>query len=115
MRLYEFVPINDHVIDDESLIHRVFATEFCVTDDTGQLLTTAHNRNLLRRALVLIDHSGSLDNLFLEDSLHDLAARAETVSQWEYELAVRQAFNEFQPGGMENLDMAFADSRLLEA
>jgi len=115
MRLYEFVPINDQVIDDESLIHRVFATEFCVTDDTGQLLTTAHNRNLLRRALVLFDNSGSLDKPFLEESLRDLAARAETVSQWEYELAVRQAFREFHHGGMENLDIDYADSRRLEA
>lgn len=57
MRLYEFVPICDHDIDDESLIERAFGPGFCVVDETRQLLTTVHNQNLLLRAKALLDES----------------------------------------------------------
>ncbi|OYY95597.1 MAG: hypothetical protein B7Y41_03610 [Hydrogenophilales bacterium 28-61-23] len=114
MRLYEFVPVNDHFVNAESLIHRVFATEFCVVDDTGQLLTTAHNRNLLRRARMLVEHADTLDDKSLAEGLHDLAVKAETVRQQDYELALRQDSHELQHGVMENYELPAADSRFLE-
>lgn len=90
MRLYEYVPVYDLIVDDESLIHRVFGMEFCVVDEADQLLTTTHNKNLLRRAQLLLTHAETLERDFLAQELRDLARRAETLSQWEYESAVRQ-------------------------
>ena len=90
MRLYEFVPILDSVIENDSLIDRVFGQEFCVVDETGHLLTTAHNQDLLRQAKMLVDQSDSLGLDALVESLWALRIGAECMTQRDYEVAVRR-------------------------
>lgn len=89
MRLYEFVPICDHDIDDDSLIERAFGPEFCVVDETRQLLTSVHNQNLLLRAKALLDKFGAVDRERAEVGLRTLRALAKVVTQRDYERAVR--------------------------
>lgn len=113
MRLYEYVPVQDHLIDDESLIQRVFGPEFCVVDDQGQLLTTAHNRNLLRRARMLLEHADAQDRALLDEGLRDLEARAEIVSQRDYEAALLRDERE-QGGAGSGLDLGDDATSLLE-
>jgi hypothetical protein len=90
MRLFEFVPICDHLMDDESVIERVFGPEFCVVDETGHLLATACNQNLLWRAKTLLDQHNALDWEAIEEGLTALKAKAEIVTQRNYDLAVRR-------------------------
>jgi hypothetical protein len=90
MRLFEFFPIQDLVIDNDSLIERVFGPEFCVVDETGYLLTTKHNQNLLQRARTLCEQYAALECEGIEEKLWRLRASAEVVTQREYDLAVRR-------------------------
>jgi hypothetical protein len=103
MRLYEYVPIYDPIVDDESVIDRVFGPEFYVVDEAGQLLTSAHNRNLLRRARSFLEHV-HLDRRLIEDGLHELSSKAETLSQQDYEMAVRREIR-FQSLAEDDFDV----------
>ena len=94
MRLYEYVPVHDLIHKNESLIDAVFGPDFYVVGETGQLLTTAHNQNLLRRAKMLLEHAFALGDEELDEALHDLAERAENLDQGDYELAVGKEFRE---------------------
>lgn len=71
------------------MIDRVFGPDFFVVDEAGQLLTSAHNHNLLRRARSFLEHV-DLDGTVIEDGLRELASKAETLSQQDYEIAVRR-------------------------
>jgi len=93
MRLYEFVPIYDQVVSDDSLIEHVFGHEFFVVDEDSHLLTTAHNLNLLRRARLLLDEADSIHADELRKALADLSNRAEEVRQYDYDLAVQNESN----------------------
>jgi hypothetical protein len=90
MRLFEFVPIYDLIVDGDSLIERVFGPEFCIVDETGHLLTTTHNQNLLLRAKALIDQHDSADSAALQQYFAQLHAKAETVMQHDYDRAVHR-------------------------
>jgi len=90
MRLFEFVPIVDPIVDGESLIEQIFGPEFCVVDETGRLHTTAHNQNLLRRAVVLLAQAATADRAAVEDAMAALSARAEIITQQDYDLAVHR-------------------------
>jgi hypothetical protein len=90
MRLFEFVPIYDQIVDDDSLIEKLFGPEFCVIDETGQLLSTAHNHNLLLHAVRLLDQRDALERHNVAESLRTLRDSAEIVTQREYDLAVKR-------------------------
>ena len=90
MRLYEFVPIIDRLIDDDSLIDKVFGPAFCVVDETGRLLTTVQNQNLLRRAKMLAEQRDALGWETFVENLWALRSRAETVTQLDYYRAVKR-------------------------
>ncbi len=90
MRLFEFVPVHDALIDGDSLIDQVFGSEFCVVDEIGYLLTTAHNQNLLWKANHLIEQDKHLAPDTIANGLAALRAMAEVVTQRDYDLAVRR-------------------------
>jgi polyhydroxyalkanoate synthesis regulator phasin len=96
MRLFEFVPIYDYTIDDESLVERVFGYEFVVIDELGHQLTTAHNQNLLQRAKTLLERSQSMVGADLERALQDLYDQAEIVRQRDYDAAFRRELRELE-------------------
>lgn len=85
MPLYDFVPINDVPMDGDSLIQAVFGDDFCVVNETGQLVTTSRNQRLLemaRRIVAMCEEQGSES---LADALVCLRAQADTVSQADYD------------------------------
>ena len=89
MRLFEFFPIRDLLIDGESLIERLFGAEFCVADESGNLLTTKHNQALLHRVKALLDECGTATAESIEQELNVLAAQGQVVVQSDYDLALR--------------------------
>ena len=84
------MPIIDRLIDDDSLVENVFGPAFCVVDETGRLLTTVQNQNLLRRAKMLAEQRDALGWEALVESLWALRGRAEIVTQLDYYRAVRR-------------------------
>jgi len=90
MRLCEFVPIIDRLIDDDSLIEKVFGPAFCVVDETGRLLTTVQNQNLLRRAKMLAEQRDALGWETFVENLWALRSKADTVTQLDYYRAVKR-------------------------
>jgi hypothetical protein len=90
MRLFEFVPVYDLIVNGDSLIDRAFGPDFCIVDETGHLLTTTHNQNLLLRAKALIEqhHDDELANL--EGHFEELRDKAESVMQHDYDRAVHR-------------------------
>jgi len=90
MRVFDFVPVCDHLYKGESLIETAFGGDFCVVDEIGRLLTTAHNQNLLRRARMLVEANSSIDTAIVADSLAALKISAETLTQSDYERAVQK-------------------------
>jgi hypothetical protein len=98
MRLHEFVPVADPEYRGESLIDAVFGPGFCVVDETGCLLTTGHNRNLLRRACTLAANAAALSTSDLADALAELRQRAENLSQDQYDRAVAREYRRSDTG-----------------
>jgi hypothetical protein len=96
MRLFEFVPINDYTIDGEPLVERVFGYDFCVIDELGHQLTTAHNQNLLQRAKTILERHQSISGVDLESSLQELCDQAEIVRQRDYDAAVRRELRDME-------------------
>lgn len=90
MRLFEFVPIHDSLIDGNSLIDQVFGSEFYAVDEIGHLVTTAHNQNLLGKAQYLVKQGGSLTPDTIANGLAELRDMAEIVTQSDYDLAVNR-------------------------
>jgi hypothetical protein len=90
MRLFEFVPIYDLVVNGESLIDRAFGPDFCIVDETGHLLTTTHNQNLLLRAKALIEQHNADEHANLRGYFDQLRDKAETVMQHDYDMAVHR-------------------------
>jgi hypothetical protein len=90
MRLFEFFPIRDLVVDGESLIERVFGPEFCVVDESGGLLTTKHNQLLLQRVKALLDEVETTNGESVEKELKALSAQGLAVTQHDYDVAVRR-------------------------
>jgi hypothetical protein len=90
MRLFEFVPIYDLIVHGESLIDRVFGPDFCVVDETGHLLTTTHNQNLLLRAKALVDQHQADERATLQGYFDQLRDKAETLMQHDYDRAVHR-------------------------
>ena len=89
MRLHDFVPISDDVVDGESLIDTVFGPAFYVVDESGTLLTTVYNRDLLYRAVALRAGLALLKEADRGFALAQLARRAEVLTQEQYDRAVR--------------------------
>jgi hypothetical protein len=110
MRLFEFVPIYDYTVDDQSLVERVFGYEFYVIDEAGDQLTTAHNQNLLQRARMLLERSEMVSGVDLERSLQDLCDQAEIVRQRDYDAAVRRELrnSEFECERIPDLSVRIA-------
>jgi hypothetical protein len=90
MRLFEFVPIYDLIVDGDSLIDRVFGPDFCIVDETGHLLTTTHNQNLLLRAKALIEQHHADEHAIHQEYFVQLRDKAETVMQHDYDMAVHR-------------------------
>jgi hypothetical protein len=88
MRLFDFFPIDDLVIDGESLIERIFGPDFCAVDEVGYLVTTKHNHFLLQRVKGLLDQRGKATWETLADESKSWGAQPEIVNQRDYELAV---------------------------
>jgi hypothetical protein len=90
VRLFEFVPIYDLIVDGDSLIDRVFGPDFCIIDETGHLLTTTHNQNLLLRAKALIEQHRADERDNLQGHFVQLRDKAESVMQHDYDMAVHR-------------------------
>jgi len=88
MRIFEFVPIHDHVHHGDSLIENTFGAGFCIVDEAGRLLSTAHNQNLLRWARLLVESLGAADAAAVADGLAALTVRADRMTQRDYDRAV---------------------------
>ncbi|MGB0126386.1 MAG: hypothetical protein WBP72_02020 [Rhodocyclaceae bacterium] len=94
MRLHDFVPIRDADLDCGLRIEDWFGPEFCAVDESGQLVTTLRNQNLLLRAQALLRGFEGLDADQTRRRLAELIALAEVVTQRDYDLAVRRAIRE---------------------
>jgi hypothetical protein len=81
MRIFDFEPDRDHVLDGDSLIENTFSADFCVVDEAGSLLSTAHNQNLLRRARLLVESRGAVGVAEVENGPEGLEANVDTVTQ----------------------------------
>jgi hypothetical protein len=112
MRLFEFVPIYDQTYEDDSLIERVFGPEFCVVDETGHLLTTTHNQNLLLRVKALMAQHQAIERSTLMESLARLRGKAEVVAQRDYDLAVSREIRDCDSGD-QGFDLSLQAGGLL--
>jgi hypothetical protein len=90
VRLFEFVPIYDVIVNGDSLIDVVFGPDFCIVDETGHLLTTTHNQNLLLRAKALVEQHHADERATVQGYFEQLRDKAETVMQHDYDRAVHR-------------------------
>ena len=92
LRLYDFVPIDDTALDEESLVERVFGPNFYVMDETGRCLTTVRNQRLLAGARELMGRDQGDAHTQRAESLADLRRCADFVTQQDYQRAFARDF-----------------------
>ena len=88
MRLFEFFPIHDLLVDGESLIETIFGPEFCAVDEVGYLVTTKHNQMLLHRVKELLEQGEEATGELLAQASMSWRAESEIVRQRDYDLAL---------------------------
>jgi hypothetical protein len=93
LRLYDLVPIDDIVLDEESLVERVFGPNFYVMDETGRCLTTVRNQRLLAGARELLGRDQGDPTMQHAQTLADLRRCADFVTQQDYQRAFARDFS----------------------
>jgi len=94
MRLEQLIPVQNCIINGYSLIENVFGAHIVVYDVLGVMHTTAKNVRLLRQAQAVLENLYNEDTQSLTFALNQIREQAETLTQAEYDRAVRFAKRE---------------------